>query len=126
MPKPSKSDPGPDQIPLDITIPASRPRTNSELRRTTVPSFATAQCPTHSGGKRTGLTLSAKHLVWKVHYVVLGNGTAVPCRSSGVRLCECLPEDRKMYLSLTKAKFEADPMHGVREAKCFHKLGESQ
>lgn len=123
-----RKDPGPDQLPLDFKVPRGG-RTSEPTKRGTQPTFATAFCPSHAQSdtnvRRTGLVLSGRHLVWKVHYVMLGSGVSVPCTTSGVALCVATSRDGQMVLSLAPEKLANDAMHGVRQAKCFHKPGEA-
>lgn len=126
MAGPRKSEPDPNQIPLPFKIPRASAKgsgnTDNPGRAGAAPKvFARAYCNHHSGDRRTGLILSATHLVWKVHYIMLGKGTSVPCRASGVALCSAPPRDGQMVLNMSQTKLMEDSMHGVRTAKCFHK-----
>jgi hypothetical protein len=121
-----KDGPAPDQLPL---FNLSRKKVESEStdpigRGKAQPVYAYALCPGHGLGterKGTGLVLASRHLMWRAHYVVLGSGASVPCRASGVTLCVLAPENRQMTLRLTPEKRDADPMHGVRTARCLHR-----
>lgn len=58
-----------------------------EERQRPLRAVAWGNCPTCSA-TRVGFARQAEHLVWKDHAVTTWSGARVPCRTSGVRLCD--------------------------------------
>lgn len=78
-----------ETIPLDLELPATG--TTIDAGGRTKPPVAYAKCSKHIGEKRTGLQRTARHLVYRQHWIVTWNGSKIPCPSSGVALCD-LPD----------------------------------
>lgn len=124
----AKHGPGPADVPLPMKIPRnSGPSSARDAENTKADTvFAYGNCPGHRDDKRTGLLLQSSHLVWRNHDVMVGlpgKEKRIPCRTSGVALCNdgALPLGGVITLNQNPKQRESDPMHGVRKARCLHK-----
>lgn len=56
-----------------------------------VRSVAFGQCPECRAHERVGLVRTASHLVWRQHFYRTHSGAQMPCRASGVAVCQAPP-----------------------------------
>jgi hypothetical protein len=109
---------------LDVPLPLPLPKTvkksvTAGVERLRKPiTVAWALCPLHAHGERgTGLVRGAAHLIWITHYITIGKA-AVPCRASGLALCDARPVKPVMRIKLTAKQASTD--NGQRRAQCPH------